>query len=108
MPIIQTESFSTAPAQRPRVFAVFSYRYDAHLVPGLPENLRPAVDGFVSCDDRDGPPGPSDEPARRAALLRAARAAGADWILAADPDERIEDALALRIRDFTRQGRNVL
>lgn len=108
MPIIQTESFLAASARRPRVFAVFSYRYDAHLVPGLLENLRPAVDGFVSCDDRDGPPGLSDEPARRAALLRAARDAGADWILAADPDERFEDALALKIRDFMRQGRNVL
>ena len=65
MPIVQTESFATRSPRRPRIFAVFSYRYDAHLVPGLVENLRPAVDGFVSCDDRDGSLGLSDEPARR-------------------------------------------
>ncbi len=108
MSIIQTESFLIGPTRRPRVFAVFSYRYDAHLVPGLLANLRPAVDGFVSCDDRDGPPGLSDEPARRTALLRAARDAGADWILAADPDERFEDGLARKIGDFVRQGRHIL
>jgi len=77
----------------PRLLAVFSFRYDAHLVPAMLENIEPLVDGWVSYDDRTSSAVFSDEPARRVALLEAARAAGADWVLAIDPDERFETLL---------------
>lgn len=72
---------------------MFSVRGDAHLVPGLIENLTPIVDGWVACDDRSDPEPLAGEPRRRRALLEAAVAAGARWILAVDPAERIEDRL---------------
>jgi hypothetical protein len=83
--------------RRPRVVALFSYRWDAHLVPGLIENLSGAVDGWIAWDDRGAPPGFGDEPARRRALLAEARDAGARWGLAVDPDERFERGFAARL-----------
>lgn len=100
---IETALFDGAEAAEPRIIAAFSYRYDAHLVPGLIENIRPMVDGYVAWDDRQAEAALSDEPTRRAALLAAAGAAGADWILAIDPDERLEDRLAGLIRRMTRR-----
>ena len=85
---------SDHPNASPRVLAVFSFRYDAHLVPDLIENISPMVDGWVSFDDRHSQELFSDEPSRRHALLLAARQAGAQWILAVDPDERFESGLA--------------
>lgn len=78
----------------PVVLAIFSFRYDAHLVPGLLANVDPMVDGWVSLDDRASEVEFSDEPARRHALLLAARQAGAEWVLAVDPDERFERGVA--------------
>lgn len=74
--------------------AVFSFRYDAHLVPALVANIEPLVDGWVSYDDRAGEGVFSNEVRRRTMLLHAAREAGAAWALAVDPDERFESALA--------------
>jgi len=85
----------------PRVIAVFSYRYDAHLVPDLIENLRPAIDGYAAYDDRAATSLFSDEPARRLALIDAARGMAARWVLFVDPDERHEPALAEKMRTFT-------
>ena len=87
--------------RRPRVVAAFSYRYDAHLVPDLLANLRPIVDGYVAYDDRGASGLFSDEPARRLALVAAARDMAARWILFIDPDERHEVGLAGRIRALT-------
>jgi hypothetical protein len=80
--------------RRPRVLAVFSYRYDAHLVPALLANIEPMVDGWVAYDDRASQDVFSNEGARRSALLHAALQAGAEWALAVDPDERFEASLA--------------
>jgi len=77
-----------------RVMAVFSFRYDADLVPDLLTNLKPLVDGWIAFDDRASTELFSDEPSRRKQLLAAARQAGAGWVLAVDPDERFETALA--------------
>jgi len=90
-----------------RIVAVFSYRYDAHLVPGLIENLEPIADGWIAYDDRGSGEIFSSEPARRRALLGAAFEAGADWILAMDPDERLEKAVADRIGELTSRSRRV-
>ena len=86
----------------PLLLAVFSYRYDAHLVPDLLQNLDPIVDGWVAFDDRGSGDFYSDEPARRRALIARAGALGANWVLGIDPDERLEQGAADRIRDMTR------
>jgi len=85
----------------PRVLAVFSHRYDSHLVPDLLANLEPLTDGWAAWDDRQGAGIFSDEVARRFALLAAAREAGAEWALAVDPDERFESALAAAMPRLT-------
>ncbi|RRI07939.1 hypothetical protein EH240_01495 [Mesorhizobium tamadayense] len=90
---------------RQRIVAVFSYRYDAHLVSDLIANLDPVVDGWIAFDDRAAAEVFSSEPQRRHALLCAAYEAGADWILAMDPDERLETAAADRIGQLTSGSR---
>ena len=97
----QTVAPSAAATATPRVIAVFSYRDDAHLVPAMLENIAPAIHGWAAWDDRAQSGGPGAEPARRGALLSAAREMAADWILAVDPDERFERALADRIGVLT-------
>lgn len=93
--------------RRPSVFACFSYRYDAHLVPALLENLAPIVHGWVALDDRGGSSVVTDEVARRRLLIARARALGADWVLAVDPDERFEHALAERMPALLEAPRRV-
>lgn len=83
----------TLPAGTPRIVAVYSFRYDAHLVPAMLANVAPLVDGSIGWDDRAADGAFSDEPVRRIALLEAARETGAQWALAVDPDERFETAL---------------
>ena len=79
---------------RPRCIAVFSYRYDVQLVPALIENLRPVVDGWISWDDRQASSTFTGDTQRRKVLIQAAYDAGAQWVLAMDPDERLERAAA--------------
>jgi hypothetical protein len=91
---------------RQRVVAVFNYRFDAHLVPDLLANIDPIVDGWIAYDDRAAAGIFSSEPRRRRLLLEAAREAGADWILAVDPDERFERGVAERVgRLLTKPGK---
>lgn len=89
-------------AGRPDVVAVFSFRYDAHLVDDLIANLKPIVDGWVAYDDRDSEALFSDEVQRRKLLLQEAHRLGARWVLAIDPDERLEHGLADKIDEMTR------
>ena len=78
-------------ARTPRILAIYSFRFDAHLVPAMLENVEPLVDGWISYDDREAADEViSDEVSRRLALLDAAREAGAEWVLGVDPDERFE------------------
>lgn len=86
---------------RQRTIAVFSYRYDAHLVADLIANIDPVVDGWIAYDDRGATGVFSSEPQRRRILLDAAHEAAADWILAIDPDERLERGTAERIGQLT-------
>ncbi|QKC82012.1 hypothetical protein [Mesorhizobium sp. NZP2077] len=92
---------------RQRTIAVFSYRYDAHLVSDLLANLDPIVDGWIAFDDRKAQGIFSSETQRRRLLLESARDAGADWILAMDPDERLERATADRIGQLTSRRRRI-
>ncbi|RWM18886.1 MAG: hypothetical protein EOR72_02360 [Mesorhizobium sp.] len=92
---------------RQKIVAVFSYRYDQHLVPDLMANLDPIVDGWVAYDDRASDGIFSSEPERRRALIGAAHEAGADWVLAMDPDERLENAVASRIGRLVSGSRHV-
>lgn len=92
--MLHHEIFRTPPPGDPTILAAFSYRYDAHLVPDLLENIRPGIHGYVAWDDRTASAALSDEPSRRAALFGAARDLGADWLLTPDPDERLERGFA--------------
>lgn len=102
--MIETKLFGEPYPGAPVVIAVFSYRYEAHLVPDFIANIRPFVHGYVAWDDRAATTELSSEPERRNRLLAEARKMGARWILAADPDERIEDALAERMPHLLAQG----
>ena len=92
----------------PPVIAVFSFRYDSHLVLDLIENIAPFVDGWVSYDDRQAGDIFSDETKRRLSLIEEARKLGARWILAIDPDERLESAAFNRFRALTRWNRKIV
>ena len=85
--------------------AVFSFRYDAHLVPDMLANIAPMVDGWISWDDRGSPDLVSNDLQLRLNLLKAAHEAGADWILRVDPDERFETAVAAKMDELTRRKR---
>ncbi len=85
----------------PTIVGVFSFRYDAHLVPAMLASIEPMVDGWVCYDDRNADSVFSNEIRRRRLLLEAARGTGARWALAIDPDERYETALAPAIRALT-------
>lgn len=81
-------------ARTPRLLAIYAFRFDAHLVSAMLQNVEPLVDGWISYDDRGAVDDVmSDEVSRRLALLDAAREAGAEWVLAVDPDERFETRL---------------
>lgn len=83
--------------EAPRCVAVFSFRYDVQLVPDLIENLRPIVDGWISWDDRQAATMYTGDRDRRKLLIQAAYDAGAEWVLAMDPDERLERAAAQQL-----------
>ena len=87
--------------RRPGVLAIFSFRYDSHLVPDLIANIEPLVDGWISYDDRSSAELFSNEPARRRALVEKALQLHARWILPVDPDERFERALVDRMPELT-------
>lgn len=87
---------------RPSIVAVFSFRYDAHLVPDLIANIAPLVDGWISWDDRQSDEIFSSDATRRRILIEAAHQAGARWVLAVDPDERFEVGAAARIHWLVR------
>ena len=95
-------------SRRARVVALFSFRYDAHLVPGLIENLRPIADGYIAYDDRSSASPYTDERQRRMFLLEAARELSAEWVLCVDPDERLEDATADLIPRMTKRDKPII
>jgi hypothetical protein len=103
--MLEHQLFRQPDRDKPLVLALFSYRYDAHLVPDLLENLRPGIHGYVAWDDRSAEAALTDEPARRTRLITAARDLGASWLLTADPDERLERGFADVLPSLIAQGR---
>ncbi len=93
--------------RRQKVLALFSYRFDAHLIPDLIANIEPIVDGWIAFDDRTASGVFSSQIDRRRALLQAARENDVDWVLAVDPDERFELATAAMIASLTRTSGRV-
>ncbi len=84
--------------RRPKLFAVYAYRYDADLVPDLLANLEPFIDGTVSWDDRGNTALWGHEGLFKNRLTEEARAKGADWVLHVDPDERFEKNAGRAVR----------
>jgi hypothetical protein len=82
---------------RPVIWALFSFRYDAHLVDDLLANIAPFAHGYSAFDDRAAADAFTPEHLRRAALFESLPTDPApDWLLICDPDERFED----RTRDW--------
>lgn len=78
----------------PRLIAVYGRRHEPQwLIDDMVANLSPWVDGIACVDDRQRAAKEAwgHEGQFRAAQRDAAMAAGADWILVVDPDERLED-----------------
>lgn len=88
--------------KRPKLYAIFAFRYDYKLVPGLLENLDGIIDGYIAHDDRDNPTLWYHEGEIRNKLIRKAREAGADWVLCIDPDERLEEGAKEKIHELIR------
>lgn len=102
--MLESQITRRALRNEPMVLAAFSYRYDAHLVPALLQNIGPAVHGYVAWNDQSADAALTSEPARRTLLLQEARRLGASWILAVDPDERFEDNLAAEMPGMIGRG----
>ena len=85
----------------PRLVAVYGRRHEPQwLIDELIVNLSPLVDDIVCVDDRQRAATEAwgHEGRFRAQQREAAMAAGADWILVMDPDERLEDRAGQTLR----------
>ena len=84
-----------------RLIAVYGRRHEPQwLIDDMVANLSPWVDDIVCVDDRERALTEAwgHEGRFRARQREAAMAAGADWILVVDPDERLEDRAGEVIR----------
>ena len=59
---ITSHHFATPRRGKPKIIAIFSFPYEAHLVPALLENIRPFVHGYACWDDRTAGPTMGGEP----------------------------------------------
>lgn len=84
--------------KKPKLYAIFAFRYDHALVPGLLKNLEGIIDGHIAHDDRSNTSLWYHEGKIRNGLIEKARKAGADWVLCIDPDERFEIGAGKKIR----------
>mgnify|MGYP001310859905 CR=1 FL=1 len=81
-----------------KLILVFSYKYDCELVPDLLKNVEDFIDDYVAHDDRGSNKLWYHEGKIRNMLINKAKEKGADWILAVDPDERLEKSAGKKIR----------
>lgn len=114
-----------AAERTPRIYALCSFRNESRYLPGLLENLRDQVDGLIALDDgsTDGsgdivashpltrqlfrnpvrPDGAWDEQGNQRLLIEAAWETDADWLIAVDADERLEEGFRDRaLREIAR------
>lgn len=94
--------------KKPRLIAVYAFRYDAALIPDLKKNIGHFVDGFIEHDDRNRNEKWYHEGKVRKSLIEKAREAGADWILCIDPDERFEFSAGKKIRKLIETNEKVV
>lgn len=92
--------------KKSKLVLVYSFRYDANLVPDLIRNTKKFVDDYVFWDDRKDKDKWYHEGETRKKLIEEAIKKGADWILAMDPDERLEINAGRMIRDIIDKGSN--
>lgn len=85
--------------RKPKIVALFSYRYDAALVPDFLKNID-FVDDYVAFDDTKNKNLWFHNGERHKLLLKEARKRKADWVLCVDPDERFEKTAAKKIRQI--------
>jgi hypothetical protein len=91
-----------------KLVLVFAYRYDYKLVPGLLKNTEGFVDDYVAYDDRNSTEIYSHEGSIRLSLIEEAKKRGADWILAVDPDERLEISAGKQIRRLIEKKEKII
>jgi len=92
--------------KKPRLILVYSFRYDANLVPDLIKNTKNFVDDYVFWDDRNNNHKWYHEGKIRRSLIKMAIQKGADWIIAADPDERFEKNAGKKIWKIINDNNN--
>lgn len=80
-----------------RVIAIVSYKFDADLLADLQENLRGIADECIIRFDEHGEL-LLDEGRYRESMVREAEAAGADYVVSIDPDERFEKRTARKMQ----------
>jgi hypothetical protein len=95
-------------SRKPKLFAVFAFRYDAHLVPDLLIHLSGFIDDYISFDDRENEAEWYHEGNIRNLLVEKARDAGADWVVCIDPDERFEIKAGNQIRNLIRNKKKII
>lgn len=91
-----------------KLILVFAYKYDYELVPDLLKNVSGFIDGYVSYDDRKSKEIYSHEGNIRKILIKKAIEKGADWIIALDPDERLERGAGEKIRELIKTKEKIV
>jgi len=95
-------------SRKPRLIAVFAFRFDAYMVPDLLTSLSGFIDDYISWDDRKNDAEWYNEGKIRNLLLEKARDAGADWVVCPDPDERFEVNAGDRIRKLIKNKEKII
>lgn len=89
--------------KKPKLVALFAYRFDYEMVPDLLKNIEGFVDDYISWDDRKSESEWYHEGNVRRHLIESARERGADWALGIDPDERFENGAGKKIRKLIKE-----
>lgn len=84
--------------KKPKLVAVFAFRYDKELISDLKKNLSSFVNDYVIWNDSKNTDEWYNEGEIRNYLIQEAKNKGADWILCVDPDERFEKNAGKKIR----------